>query len=61
MTSVTNKIISDAEDYTGDYKFQLMYMPMNTPIFHNDGFSEVVGSLLPLVFLGVLKLSDQTI
>ena len=38
-----------------------MYMPMDTEVFHNDNFSEVVGSLLPIIFLTLAKLANQTI
>ena len=48
MTTVTNKIISEV--YKKDsYAFQLMYMPMNSKPFYNDNYSEVVGTILPLI------------
>ena len=62
MTSFTSRIIRQVYGFAEDsYKFQLMYMPMDTEVFHNDNFSEVVGSLLPIIFLTLAKLANQTI
>ena len=62
MTSVTNKVISEVYKIPqDDYNFQLMYMPMDTGIFYNDFFWEVIGAMLPIVYLSIVKLSLSTI
>ena len=62
MTSVTNKIISEVYKIpTDSYNFQIMYMPMNTSVFHNDFYWEYIGATLPVVYLAVVKLSNSII
>ena len=60
MTSVTSKIISEAYGVT-NYNFQVMYMPMNTGIYHEDGFGRVIAAMLPIVFGAIVKLAGSTI
>ena len=63
MTSVTNNIIKEVYKVPqDDYNFQVMYMPMDTPIFHNDVFGIlIIGSMLPVVFLAIINLSGNTV
>ena len=58
MTSVTNKIISEVYEVPAEnYNFQIMYMPMDTNLFHNDFYWEYIGSSMPVVYLSIVKLS----
>jgi len=62
MTTTTNKIISDVYKLPANsYNFQLMYMPLDTNEFLNDGFGFVVVQLMPIVFLAVARLPEATI
>ena len=62
MTSFTNKIISQVYGNSEDsYKFQLMYMPLDSGVYHDDGWTAVIGSLLPVIFLTISRLANQTI
>ena len=60
MTSVTNKVISEVYKVpTDDYNFQVLYMPMDTSMFHNDFYFSYIGSLMPIVYLSIVKLSQS--
>ena len=62
MTTAASNVISQVYGFSQDsYAIQMMYMPLDTPIFHDDYFWVGIGGLLPLVFLAVIKLPDQTI
>ena len=62
MTSVTNKVISEVYKIPAEsYNFQIMYLPMNTSVFHNDFYWEYIGATLPIVYLAVVKLSSSII
>ena len=42
------------------YSFQLMYMPMNSlKTFQNDGYSEVLGVLLPYTIYAFISLTSR--
>ena len=58
MTSVTNKVLSEV--YGSDsHSIQMMYMPMNSGEFENDGYSEVVGALIPITIFTMINLYER--
>ena len=60
MTSVTNKVISEVYKVPiDDYNFQVLYMPMDTSMFHNDFYFAYIGSVMPIVYLSIVKLSQS--
>ena len=62
MTSVTNKIISEVYNVpTENYNFQVLYMPMDTSMFHNDFYWAYIGASMPIVYLSIVKLSQSII
>jgi len=55
MSTVTSKIIS--EEYNiSDFKFELMYMPMNSIEFENDLYAEVCLDVLGFALLIMVKI-----
>ena len=60
MTTVASKIISQVYG-VDDFKFQLMYMPMDSKSFYNDNFAEVVGSLIPFMIYATMSVTKTTI
>ena len=62
MTSVTQKIISKVyEKDEREFSFELMYMPMNTGPFYNDGYSEVVGALASFTIYAFVLLPGRVV
>ena len=58
MTSVTNKILSEV--YGSDsHSIQMLYMPMNSGEFQNDGYSEVIGALIPITIFSFINLYER--
>ncbi len=62
MTTVTQKIISKVYEVDeSKFDIQMMYMPMNTPIFHNDLFAEVVGALAAFTIYAFVLIANKII
>ena len=44
-----------------DFKFEVMYMPMNSGTFYNDMFGEVLTALLAFSFFAAASISTRTL
>ena len=58
MTSVTDKILTEVYGSTS-HRIQMLYMPMNSVEFENDGFAEVVGALIPMSLAILIGFPDR--
>ena len=58
MTSVTDKILTEVYGSTS-HSIQMLYMPMNSVEFENDGFAEVVGALIPMSLAILIGFPDR--
>lgn len=56
MTTTTSKILTEVYE-VNDFNFQVLYMPLDTGIFHNDGFVKVLAAMLPIAFVAIIKLA----
>ena len=52
MTTATSKVLSEVYN-VDDFNFQVMYMPLDTGVFYNDGFVRVVASMIPVAFVAI--------
>ena len=56
-TTAASKILTDVYSVPADsFKFDLMYMPMNSGMFRNDMYSEVCYAVLGFALLAVVKI-----
>ena len=62
MTTAATRVITDVYDKSADgFDIQLMYMPMNSEEFQNDGFSEVLGTLIPFTCFVIANIGARLI
>lgn len=60
MTTVTSKLLTQVYDLEeGSFKFELMYMPMDSKEFHNDMYAEVVNGLMAFTLLTIANLATR--
>ena len=60
MTTVTSKLLSEVYQVPADsFKFEMMYMPMDSGTFQNDMFAEILTTLLAFAFLAVASLATR--
>jgi len=58
MTTVTSKLLTEIySQKEGSFKFEMMYMPMDSGTFHNDMFAEVVTALLAFSLLSAANIA----
>ena len=60
MTTATSKVLTEVYE-KDDFNFQVMYMPLDTGVFYNDGFVKVLSSMMPIAFVAILKLATQVV
>lgn len=62
MTTITQKIISKVYEVDeSKFDIQMMYMPMNTPVFRNDLFAEVVSALASFTIYAFVIIANKII
>ena len=58
MTTVTSKLLTQVYNMPEDsFKFELMYMPMDSGIFRNDMYAEVVNSLMVFTLMTIANIA----
>ena len=60
MKTVTSKLLSEVYQVPADsFKFEMMYMPMDSGTFQNDNFAEVLTALLAFTCLAVANVPTR--
>lgn len=62
MTTVTAKILTEVYGLAADsFKFEILYMPMDSGEFKNDLYAEVVFSLAAFTMLAIANIGSRFI
>ena len=62
MTTVTSKLLTEIySQKEGSFKFEMMYMPMDSGTFHNDMFAEVIAALLAFSLLSAANIATRVL
>ena len=60
FTTAASKILTDVYNVPADsFKFDLMYMPMNSNVFRNDLYAEVCYAVLGFTMLALSKIATR--